>query len=171
MACPIQLSMPVDCADGLGGVKKLFLAVFPDNGLSYSPTVASGVITAWAGAAAKFFTYSVRQGIASGSGDSTTANTGSTFYTPTFKTQIEKITAAKNVELDNVIKNRLLTIVQLQDDTYWLMGYKNGMNVASMNVNPGVAMGDLNGYTLNGTGQEPSYWLQVSSSLIPTISA
>lgn len=164
--------MPVDCADGLGGVKKLFLAVFPDNNLSYSPTIASGVVTAWAGAAAKFFTYSVRVGVAAGSSDSaTSATVGTTFYTPTFKTQVEKITAAKNEELDNVIKNRLLVVVQLQDDTYWLMGLKNGMNVTSMNVNPGVAMGDLNGYILNGTGMEPKNWQQVSSTLIPTISA
>lgn len=167
MSCPIQLSMAVDCADGLGGVKKLFLAVFPDNNLSYSPTIASGVITAWTSASGKFFTYSVRQGVAAGSGDSaTSATAGTTFYTPTFKTQVEKLTAAKNVELDNVIKNRLLAIVQLQDDTYWLQGYKNGMNVTSMNVNPGVAMGDFNGYTLNGTGMEPYNWYQVSSGII-----
>ena len=164
--------MPVDCADAVGGVKKLFLAVFPDNGLSYSPTVASGVITAWAGAAAKFFTYSVRAGVATGSGDSATSPTaGTTAYTHAFTTQVEKITAAKNVELDNVIKNRLLTIVQLQDDTYWLQGYKNGMMVTSMNVNPGTAMTDFNGYKLNGTGTEPGHWLQVSSSLIATLSA
>lgn len=171
MACPIQLSMAVDCADGLGGVKKLFLAVFPDNGLSYSPTIASGVITAWAGAAAKFFTYSVRQGVATGGSNATvSATNGTKFYTPTYTTQIEKITAAKNVELDNVIANRKLVIVQLQDDTYWLMGYKNGI-MSQMETNPGTAMGDFNGYKLSGTGMEPFNWYQVTSALIPTISA
>lgn len=171
MACPIQLSMAVDCADNLGGVKKLFLAVFPDNNLSYSPTIASGVITAWAGATAKFFTYSVRAGIATGGSNAEVSGTnGTKFYTPTFSTQVEKITAAKNVELDNVIANRLLVIVQLQDDTYWLMGYKNGIT-AKMETSPGTAMGDFNGYKISGTGMEPFNWYQVTGSLIPTISA
>lgn len=171
MACPIQLSMAVDCADNVGGVKKLFLAVFPDNNLSYSPTIASGVITAWAGAAAKFFTYSVRQGVATGGSNSESdGKSGATSYTPTFSTQVEGITAAKNVELDSVIKNRLLVIVQLQDDTYWLMGYKNGMN-AKLETNPGVGMSDFKGYKINGTGAEAFNWYQVTSALIPTISA
>lgn len=167
MSCPINLSMPLDCKDSVGGVKMLYLTAFPSNGLSYSPTIASGVITAWASASSKFFTYEVRQGVATGgSKAAVSATTGSKVYTPTFTTQLEKITAAKNVELDNVIANRLLVMVRLQDDTYWLMGYKNGMDITEMDTNPGTAMNDLNGYKLTGTGMEPYNWYQVSSGIV-----
>lgn len=172
MACPINLSMALDCKDAVGGVKTLYLATFPSNGLSYSPTIASGVITAWSSASSKFFTYEVRQGIATGGSKATVSQAnGTKVYNPTFTTQLEKITAAKSVELDNVIANRLLVIVRLQDDTYWLMGYKNGMDITEMDTNPGTAMGDFNGYKLTGTGMEPYNWYQVSSGIVAALLA
>ena len=172
MSCPIQNSMALDCKDQVGGVKTLYLAAFPSNGLSYTPTIASGVITAWSSASSKFFTYEVRQGIATGNGKATVSKeNGTTVYAPAFTTQIEGITAAKSVELDNVIKNSLLVIARLQDDTYWLMGYKNGMDITEMDVVPGTAMGDFKGYKLSGIGSEPYNWYQVSSGIVAALLA
>lgn len=171
MSCPINISMPLDCKDQVGGVKTIYLTPFPSNGLSYSPTIASGVITAWSSASSKFFTYEVRQGIATSTDKATISNQGTKVYNPTLTTQIEGISAAKSVELNNVVSNRLLVIERDQDDTYWLSGYKNGMDVTEMTAERGTSMGDFVGYKLSFTGMEPSPRLQVSSGIVAALLA
>lgn len=172
MACPINLSFTLDCKDNKGGIKTIYLAVFPSNGLSYSPTIASGVITAWSSASSKFFTYQVRTGIATGNDKATvTKANGTKMYAPALTTQIEKMSAASVVELNNMIANRLLVIVLDRNGKYWLMGYNNGMDVTEMDGQFGTAMGDFNGYKLSLAGEEESPMLEVTSGIVAALLA
>ena len=48
---------------------------------------------------------------------------------------------------------------------YWLLGEENGMQLLSGTGATGTAFGDLNGYTLTFTGQEPVPASEITGSL------
>ena len=164
--CALNTSFPLDCKNSKGGIKKIGFAVFSDvlsmDGAS-APTNASGIITAWSGAAGKFYMYAVRSSIATGSNKRTTnkAN-GTTFSAPALTTQLEKLNAATSQELKKLEGNRVFAIVYDRNGKIWLMGAHNGMDVTEINEEFGTAMGDFNGYkiTLAGEEEQPMYELR-----------
>lgn len=172
MACPIQLSFTLDCKDSKGGIKEVYFAVFPSNGLSYSPTIASGNITAWASASSKFFKYEVRTAVATGGDKATISNTaGTAFWASSLGLQLEKMSAATVQELKNLMGNRLLAIVLDRNGKYWLMGYENGMDVTEIGGEFGTALGDFNGYKIALTSAESNPIYEVSAGIIAALKA
>lgn len=172
MSCPIQTSFTLDCKDSKGGIKTVYFAAFPSNGLSYSPTIASGVITSWSSASSKFFKYEVRTGIAN-IADKATVNkaNGTSFWASSLTLKLEKMSAATVQELKNLMGNRLLALVLDRNGKYWLLGYENGADVTEINSESGTALGDFNGYTINCTAEESNPAYEVSSSIVAALLA
>ena len=53
---------------------------------------------------------------------------------------------------------------------YWLLGEENGMQLLSGTGATGTSFGDLNGYSLSFTGQEPVPSSELSGSLNDVVS-
>lgn len=172
MGCPITRHFNLDCKDSKGGVKLISFASFPANGTSYVPTIVSGVITTWAGAAQKFLKYETRTGIATGNSKATVSKAnGTSFNADALALQLEKLSADKWAELKNLMKDRLLALVQDRNGKYFLHGYYNGLDVSEIDGQYGAGMGDFNGYKIAITGEEEDAPLEVSSSIVAALYA
>lgn len=165
--CPISYSFALDCKTNKSGIKNVYFAVFADG--AYSPTVASGIITAWTGAASKFYKYACRQGVATGGSKATSAKgSGAISFAPTLTLKLEKVYAAAQVELPILMQNRLLCIVELRSGKYFLMGYNSGVDV-EYETTFGTAIGDFSGYTLTVTGEEETEMYEITAGIVSAL--
>ena len=75
------------------------------------------------------------------------------------------MTAAKRNEILLVARNRNLKVIfEDNNGKYWLMGLTRGAVVSAGTSVTGTAVGDLNGYTLTLTAQEPEMAYEVQST-------
>ncbi len=70
--------------------------------------------------------------------------------------------------LDSLIKNRLVFIIQDNNDRFQLFGEKYGTNVTNIETVSGTAMGDLSGQTLTFTATESSNPRELNNATVIT---
>ena len=103
---------------------------------------------------------------------SSTPENGTVFYEQTVNATFFKLQSATRNQVRVLAKNPdLKVIVETNNGSqdgvgrYWLLGEENGIQLLSGTGQTGTAFGDLNGYTLTFTGQEPEPASELSGSL------
>jgi hypothetical protein len=89
---------------------------------------------------------------------------GSIYYTPEVTFTINKLQVAVRNELRLLARNRLLVIVQDNNNRYWLLGSANGLEATAGTAGSGTAFGDRSGYEMTLTGMEPDPMLLIVST-------
>jgi hypothetical protein len=163
MACLMTTGRKLACKDAVGGIKAIY---FADYGTLGTATIgATGYVTAFSGTAYTLYQYDVK----SASGLEQTINSsddnGTTFFEQTLTCVLTKLDPLTQVELQKVIASRPHVFIQDNNGNYLSVGMTRGTNVAG-SISTGVALGDLNGYTLTITGQEPLMAQFVTSTLV-----
>jgi hypothetical protein len=79
---------------------------------------------------------------------------GTVFYTQVLSLVLNKPVAADITEIQNLAKGRLAIVVQDNNDNYFVLGHTRGAELTGGSIATGTALGDLNGYTLEFTGEE-----------------
>ena len=90
---------------------------------------------------------------------------GSLFYTPEVTFTINKLQVAVRNELRLLARNRLLVIVQDNNNRYWVLGAANGLEATAGTAGTGTAFGDRSGYEMTLTGMEPDPMLLIASTV------
>jgi len=170
MACVPTTGETLDCRDGKGGIKTIYIAALSNVG---TPTSASGIITAWTAANGDFFTYQVRPEVSNATFTANVSDAnGTSFYTHAVNFTVYKMSAAKNQEFMRLAQGRLVIIVKSNTldangtNIYWVYGLNNGLNMTSSTGETGTAMGDLNGYKYAFTGSDEEAPYNLTASLI-----
>jgi hypothetical protein len=150
------------CKDAVGGIQKVF---FADYGTLGTATITAGLVTAFSGTTYTLFQYDVKS--ASGLEQTITSSNdnGTTFFEQTLTLVLTKLDAATQVELAKVIATRPHVFVQDNNGNYLAVGMTRGCDVNG-SISTGVALGDLNGYSLTITSQEPLMAQFVTSTLV-----
>jgi hypothetical protein len=162
MACLMSTGRKLACKDAVGGIQKIFLA---DYGTLGTATITAGLVTAFSGTTYTLFQYDVKS--ASGLEQTITSSNdnGTTFFEQTLTLVLTKLDAATQVELAKVIATRPHVFVQDNNGNYLAVGMTRGCDVNGT-ISTGVALGDLNGYSLTITSQEPLMAQFVTSTLV-----
>ena len=153
MACSITISgRTFPCKTGLAGVKKIWVKVFADGDW--------GTPTAGESAASTGVTYygfePTRNAASLVATPTISVENGSVFYAQVLDAlNFPVLVAADTVEFQDLIKSRLSIIVQDANDNYLLMGRTMGAEATGGAFQTGAAAGDLHGYTLQFTANEP----------------
>jgi hypothetical protein len=165
MACTIIEGITLDCRQGAGGIKKLYLTEFANVS---SITQSSGAVTAITMASGKkFWTVEVELEDAQLNEDATVSiENGTTFYAQTLTFSVYKMTAKNRNIVRLLTQNRLMVIAQDADDVYHLLGETRAMHLTASASTTGKAMGDKNGYSITLTGKEPLPANKVNSGVI-----
>ena len=168
MPCLITEGITLDCRQGAGGIKKLYLTEFANVS---SVTSSSGSVTAITMASGKkFWTVEVELEDAQFDENATVSiENGTTFYEQTLTFSVYKMTAKNRNIVRLLTQNRLMVIVQDADDVYHLSGETRAMHLTAGTSSTGKAMGDKNGYSLTLTGKEPLPANKVNSGVISGI--
>ena len=91
---------------------------------------------------------------------------GTVFYTQVVSLVCNKPVAADITEIQNLAKGRLAVVVQDNNDNYFVIGHTRGAELTGGSLTTGTAVGDLNGFTLEFTGEEaiPAPFLDATSA-------
>jgi hypothetical protein len=170
MACELSTGFTLDCKDGIGGIKQIVLTDFT-NVDSFTLDANEVVTSILANNANEIYTYELPT--QTGSFEETinfNRDNGTVFYTQTVNIMLQKLSAAKRLELQNVATVRVIVFVNDTNNNWWAVGYESGADLSTGTAATGTALGDANGYTLAFTHETPkrAYKLSDAPSVIIT---
>jgi hypothetical protein len=155
MACELTAGFALDCKEGVGGIRAIFLASMP-------AFYEGGVVTIDATSqevdglpTASVYQYVLPKHTGSFTEEvQSSVENGTIFYTQTVTATFFKLTAARRKQLELVAKNRLVVFVLDNNNNIWMVGKVDGAEVTAASTSTGTAKGDLNGYTITFTAEE-----------------
>jgi len=151
MACTLTINgRAFPCKDKIGGIKRVWIKQFDASDWG---SITAGVIAA--ASAITVFGFELTKN--SGSFQQTvtaSVENGTVFYSQVLELSMPNLVAADNVEIADLLKNRLCVIVQDNNDNYFVMGHTTGAEATGGTVGTGTAKGDLNGYQIQLTAEE-----------------
>ena len=172
--CDITSGFTLGCRDNSGGIKNLYIL---SGSISTVTDASEGLISGITGSG-EFFQFELfRQTSDFSEAISATPENGTVFYEQTVNATFFKLQSATRNQVRVLAKNPdLKVIVETNNGSqdgvgrYWLLGEENGVQLLSGTGQTGTAFGDLNGYTLTFTGQEPEPASEISGSLTGVMS-
>ena len=145
--CELSLGFTLDCKDGIGGIKQIVLV---DQSIVEFDLDVNEVVTEIIGVVSgDLYTYELPT--QTGSFEETinfNRDAGTIFYTQTVNVMLNKLSAAKRLELQNVAQARVVVFVQDTNNNWWAVGYEYGADLSTSTAATGATLGDMNGYTL-----------------------
>lgn len=156
------------CENNTGGIQKIYIA---DACSVESITAANGEISditmVTDSPAPLFYEFSFNRNTSEFTENATVnVENGSLYYAQTVTLVIPRREVAKRNVLALLMNKDMAVIVKDQNGLYWYMGEVNGMLVTELPSGTGKAKGDLNGYTITLTGEEPAQAQQVEEAAV-----
>jgi len=172
--CDITSGFTLGCRDNVGGITNLYIL---SGSITTVETASEGLISGITGSG-EFFKFELfRQTSDFSEAITSTPENGTVFYEQTVNAVFFKLQSATRNQVKVLAQNPdLKLIVETNNGTvdgvgrYWLLGQDRGMQLLSGTGATGTAFGDLNGYTLAFTGQEPNPASEISGSLTDAMS-
>ena len=172
--CDITSGFTLGCRDNVGGITNLFIL---SGSITDVTDVSEGLIGGITGSG-EFFKYELfRQTSDFTEAITATPENGTVYYEQTANAVFFKLQSSTRNQIKVLAQNpNLKVIVQTNNGTvdgvgqYWLLGQERGMQLLSGTGATGTAFGDLNGYNLSFTGQEPNPASEISGSLVDALS-
>jgi hypothetical protein len=166
--CDITSGFTLGCRDNTGGIRNLYI-------LSGSVTSLTGedvgLITDITGDGVFYKFELFRQTSDYSEAISSTPENGTVFYEQTVNAVFFKLQSATRNQVRVLAKNpNLKVIVETNNGSvdgvgkFFYLGQENGLQLLSGTGATGTAFGDLNGYNLTFTGQEPEPAAEISGS-------
>ena len=167
--CDITSGFTLGCRDNSGGIKNLYIL---SGSITSVVDASEGLIQTISGSG-EFFKFELfRQTSDFTEAISATPENGTVFYEQTVNAVFFKLQSSTRNQVRVLAKNPDLKIIVETNNgsedgvgKYWLLGQENGVQLLSGTGATGTAFGDLNGYSLTFTGQEPEPASEISGSL------
>lgn len=174
MTCALTQGYSLPCKDSAGGIKDVRFTEWENIDTTNGATITSvsGSITAITLLnSKKFWKYELPVQNKDKFDEHIQSNnqTGTLFWEQDLQVMIRKMGAALRNEIRLLAQNKLACIVHDRNDTYWLLGEKNGIELEPSDSTTGGDRGEFNGYTLKFKGLEEAPAQTVSSSIIAGI--
>tara|TARA_R110000772_G_scaffold10544_8_gene33630 strand:+ start:418 stop:960 length:543 start_codon:yes stop_codon:yes gene_type:complete len=172
--CDITSGFTLGCRDNTGGIANLYIL---SGSIATVVDVSEGLIGGISGSG-EFYKFELfRQTSDFTEGITSTPENGTVFYEQTVNAVFFKLQSSTRNQVKVLAQNpNLKLIVETNNGTvdgvgrYWLLGEDRGMQLLSGTGATGTAFGDLNGYSLTFTGQEPNPASEISGSLAGVLS-
>lgn len=154
MACDLSSGRLEVCKDSVGGLKAVYFVNYGDaTGYTYDVT-NTDVIDAVAGTPSAY-KYELKGASTFTQNVNSSRENGTTFWEQVLELTFKKLTVKDHKELKLMAYGRPQVIVEDNNGNLFYCGLQHGMEVSGGTIVTGAAMGDLSGYTLVLSGQEP----------------
>lgn len=151
MACDLTTGFALDCKDGIGGIKEIFLAAHTE--VQTNVTIVSNVVTTLG--TMTLYRYELPKNTGSFTQDlAADPAAGTNFWTQTVTAILHRLSTTKNKELALLSKQRLVVFVRDQNDNVFIVGRQDAAHLTGASLATGTAKGDLNGVTLTFVAEE-----------------
>lgn len=156
MSCYISSGIALGCSDGIGGIKKVYIAGNTGSitGFTYD---ADGAITgATSSSSTTLYGFEVKRNTSSLAQNVTKSfENGTIFFEQVLTIVAYYYDQDKRNLLKTLSQNDELQIIAIdQNDTQYMLGQVNGMYLSGGSAATGTALGDRNGFEFIFTGQE-----------------
>lgn len=158
MSCDISSGFVLGCRDNTGGIKNLYIL----SGSITSTAGTEGLITAITGSGTFYKFELFRQTSNYSETINSTPENGTVFYEQSVTAVFFKLQSATRNKVKVLAQNPDLKIVVETNNgasdgvgQFFLIGEDTGAQLVNGTSATGTAFGDLNGYTLTFTSQEP----------------
>jgi len=166
--CDITSGFTLGCRDSVGGIANLYIL---SGSIDSVVDASEGLISTISGSG-EFYKFELfRQTSDFTEAITSTPENGTVFYEQTLNSVFFKLQSSTRNQVKVLAQNpNLKVIVETNNGTvdgvgrYWLLGEDRGMQLLSGTGASGTAFGDLNGYSLTFTGQEPNPASEISGS-------
>jgi len=173
MACDITSGFTLGCRDNSGGIKNIYIL---SGSIDTVGGYTNGYITGITGSGVFYkFELAKQTGDFTETINASTEN-GTVFYEQVINSPFHKMQSSTRNQIKVLAQNPALKVVvetnNGQDDgigVLFLAGQQNGMTLSGGTGQTGTAFGDLNGYSLTFTGQEPLPASEVSGSSLADV--
>ena len=166
MSCALTAGRALSvCRDNVGGIKAIYVA--DGNGID-TITASAGAITAVTMESGKvFYKYDLPKGLSQVTETTTGSRANGTRFVTTEATIVlhKQDTATRN-ELKLLAGSRFYLIIQTQNNDFWFIGKENLCEFSTKTAVTGTAMGDMNGYNLTISAEEPEEMYSISSAVV-----
>ena len=153
MACILNAGHVLDCADGIGGIKTIYIGNF-DEDTVYSLDVDNQITGVTSGAT--YYTFEVPNESSSYVETATKSiENGTLFFTQTLSFPINGYTKDERNLMLILAKARTTIITLTQSGQYLVLGKSNGMDMTTGEGGSGQAYGDRLGVNFTFEGKEP----------------
>lgn len=154
MSCDIALGRIEPCKGSNGGLKAVYFVNWGDiTGVAYD-AVDTDVIDSVTGTP-NAYKYDLKGNSSFEQTITSSRENGTTFFEQTLNLTLKKLDVKSHKEIKLLSYGRPQVIVEDNNGNFFMAGLKHGMDVSGGTIVTGAAMGDLSGYTLVLTGQEP----------------
>lgn len=172
MACAITAGFTIDCRDGMGGLKEIYIANYNDiDQNSLATGVVSGVVTGITKLSGKKF-YKFQQLAQTASATETITGSdenGTTFFAQSIEMFLPKMQAAVRNQVLLLATGRVIVVTVDRNGKSFLYGLSMGLTSTTGTGNSGKAFGDQNGYVVTLTGAEPQLAPEVSAAVVAAL--
>lgn len=158
MACDVTAGKAeLECKDAVSGLKTLYISNY--NDFTYTIGTASGAATQTCvdiTGTADFFKYELKNSGNTFNQDITSSrDNGTTFFNQVINFVLTKLSADMEFQIKMMAFGRPQIIVEANNGTYFLMGFKYGCEISGKSEIQGT-LDSLNGYTMTATAMEQS---------------
>lgn len=154
MSCDIALGRIEPCKGSNGGLKAVYFVNWGDiTGVTYD-LVDTDVIDSVTGTP-NAYKYDLKGNSSFEQTITSSRENGTTFFEQTLNLTLKKLDIKSHKEIKLLSYGRPQVIIEDNNGNFFMAGLKHGMDVSGGTIVTGAAMGDLSGYTLVLTGQEP----------------
>lgn len=171
--CDITSGFELGCRDNAGGIKNLYIL---SGSVDTVTGAADGFITDLDGDGIFYKFELFRQTSDFTEAISSTPENGTVFYDQTLNATFFKMQSSTRNQVRVLAKNPDLKLIVETNNgsvdgvgTFFYMGQENGAQLLSGQAQTGTAFGDLNGYSLTFSGQEPEPASELSGSNLANV--
>jgi len=174
MACDITSGFVLGCRDNIGGIKAVYILSGSINSVA---DASDGLIESISGSGA-FYKFELPRNVGDFNETPTPSQeNGTIYYEQVVNIALHKMQSSTRNQMKVLGQNpNIKIIVETENGSvdgigkFWYVGQYRGLSLSSGTVATGVAAGDMNGYTLGFTGQEPLPASEISGSLVSVLS-
>ena len=154
MACEIALGRTEKCKDAVGGLKAVYFVNWGDmTGVTYDETNTDAIEAVLGTPSA--YKYELKGNSSFEQAITSSRENGTTFFEQTLNLTLKKLSIVDHKQIKLLSYGRPQVVVEDNNGNLFLCGLEHGMEVSGGSIVSGAAMGDLSGYTLTLSGQEP----------------
>jgi len=161
MSCDITHGREEQCKDAVGGLRNIYILNYglydPQTDVTYDTAVGyEDQITAIAlPALSNIYKFELKGTNSFEQTITSSRENGTTFFEQVLSIQLKKQDAVTHKQVKLLSYGRPNIIVENNNNQYFIAGLVRGMDVTAGTIGNGTALGDMNGYGLTFTGQEP----------------
>lgn len=159
------------CEQNMGGIKKVWIANYIENAVSFVDDAATGdtagVITGFTSGAtgATWYEYNFRKNTASMTSTLNVNDNGSSYVSTELSLVFSRMDAAKRASVVALVLSNAMVVVEDSNGFRWFLGEQEPVNVNAGTGETGTAKGDNNAYSITLSDDNGRFPRQLSEDV------